>query len=256
MRPDPQLIVCWAAKGGSGTTVTCATAALTHPGPVLLVGLDNDLPDVLATTPPPHGGVGGWLTSGQPRDHLDRLTPRTIDASTRFLTGGRPTHGDITNDRWTRLADWLHQQPGTVIVDAGTRTPPQGLLDAADRRLLVTRNCYLALRQALLTSPQPDGLVVLRDPARPLTEHDVEAALHTPAQAVITLTTDVARAVDAGLLATAATGMYRHELTGITGTRPTAPPTPSTAQTILDNWANQTQPAVASVNPEPPHRAL
>lgn len=139
MRPDPQLIVCWAAKGGSGTTVTCATETLTHPGPVLLVGLDNDLPDVLATTPPPHGGVGGWLTAGQPRDHLDRLTPRTIDASTRFLTGGRPTHGNITNDRWTQLADWLHQQPGTVIVDAGTRTPPQGLLDAADRRLLLTR---------------------------------------------------------------------------------------------------------------------
>ena len=40
------ITVCWAAKGGSGTTVFAAALALSRSAPTLLVDLDGDQPSV------------------------------------------------------------------------------------------------------------------------------------------------------------------------------------------------------------------
>ena len=66
--------VCWAAKGGSGTTVVAATLALRAPHPSLLVDLDGELPSVLGIAQPDRPGVADWMASAAPPDHLADLT--------------------------------------------------------------------------------------------------------------------------------------------------------------------------------------
>ena len=41
------ITVCWAAKGGSGTTVVAAAMAIAAPTPTLLIDLAGDVPAVL-----------------------------------------------------------------------------------------------------------------------------------------------------------------------------------------------------------------
>ena len=61
------ITICWAAKGGSGTTVVAATRALTTPHPTLLVDLAGDLPTTLGLTHPDGPGVSGHrkIVAGQ-----------------------------------------------------------------------------------------------------------------------------------------------------------------------------------------------
>src|SRR5690606_18362557 len=72
------VLTCWSTKGGSGTTVVAATAALLaagRPGGALLVDLGGDLPAVLGQADPDGPGVADWLDAGPsvPADGLARL---------------------------------------------------------------------------------------------------------------------------------------------------------------------------------------
>ena len=199
--------LCWAAKGGSGTTVVAASMALASLHPSLLVDLDGELPAVLGLPEPLRPGVGDWLATDTDESHLDGLLidigPTTWLLPWRFGSGLFAMPDD---DRWRRLASWLHgwadERHGEVVIDAGTGTPPPVLVDGIDRAVLVTRPCYLSLRRAVRQPTRPTGVILVDEPGRALRRHEVEHALGAPVDAVVAVDPAIGRAVDAGLLAT------------------------------------------------------
>jgi len=198
--------LCWAAKGGSGTTVVATSMALASSRPSLLVDLDGEIPAVLGLTEPLRPGVGDWLATATEASHLDDLL---VDIGpTRWLLPWRSGSGLLAvpgDDRWQQLAawlnDWADERCGEVVIDAGTGTPPPPLVDGVDRALLVTRPCYLSLRRAVREPTRPTGVVLVDEPGRALRRHEVEHALGAPVDAVVAVDPAIARAVDAGLLA-------------------------------------------------------
>jgi hypothetical protein len=103
--------------------------------------------------------------------------------------------------RWGQLGQFLAEGATNVIVDAGSAPPPPQLAAAAQHRLLVIRPCYLALRRAAASAVNPTGVIVVHEPGRALRAQDVAYAVQAPVVAELTTDPAVARAVDAGLLA-------------------------------------------------------
>lgn len=198
--------LCWAAKGGSGTTVVTASLALASPRPSLLVDLDGELPAVLGLPEPERPGVADWLATDTGDE---RLADLVIDiAPTTWLLPWRTGTGPLAvpaPDRWRLLASWLGEWAddhcGDVTIDAGTGTPPAALAEAVDRAVLVTRPCYLSLRRAVRGPVRPTQVILVDEPGRSLRRRDVEHALGAPVDATVAIDPAVARAVDAGLLA-------------------------------------------------------
>jgi hypothetical protein len=202
--------LCWAAKGGSGTTVVATALALSSLRPSLLVDLDGEIPAVLGLPEPERPGVAEWLLSDATAEHLAELLidigPRTWLLPWRAATfDNHHQDADDHGARWALLGDWLHdwssQWGCDVTVDIGTRVPPEPLAARADRSLLVTRPCYLSLRRAVRSAVRPTGVILVDEPGRGLRQRDVEHALGVPVEAVVSLDPSVSRAVDAGLLA-------------------------------------------------------
>jgi len=139
--------LCWAAKGGSGTTVVATAMALSSSKPSLLVDLDGEIPAVLGLAESDRPGVADWLASSAEPDQLADLlidigprawllpwqarpwtTPQRNDLGGGGAGGdGRgDRHGDGRGDRssdagggtggdavaarsrWSVLGDWLH----------------------------------------------------------------------------------------------------------------------------------------------------
>lgn len=204
--------LCWAAKGGSGTTVVAASLALNSTHPSLLVDLDGEIPAVLGLPEPDRPGVAEWLATDTPAEQLADLL---IDiAPHRWLLPWRsgaswanpPTQSiDPANARWAELGDWLHdwnrRHGCDVTIDAGTGQPPAPLVDRVDRSLLVTRPCYLSLRRAVRGATRPSGVVLVTEPGRSLSRRDIEHSLGVLVAATVSFDPAVARAVDGGLLA-------------------------------------------------------
>ena len=202
------LTVCWAAKGGSGTTVVTATLALAS-GPALLIDLAGDLPAALGVADPIGPGLHDWAVSAA---EADRLAAIEIDVApdTRLVTAG--TRQVVSPERWEVLAERLRGDRRRVVVDAGTGDPPSALLRAADRAWLVTRPCYLSLRAAVRQRARPTGVVLIDEPGRALGVSEVEAALGAPVVATLLVDPAVARAVDAGLVVSRLPGAYRRRV--------------------------------------------
>jgi hypothetical protein len=202
--------LCWAAKGGSGTTVIAAAIALASTRPSLLVDLDGEIPAVLGAPEPDRPGVREWLASDTAADHLADLlvdiAPRTWLLPWEAAAHGvHPSDGHDRAARWATLGDWLHdwssQWGCDVTIDVGTRPPPDPLTARAQRSLLVTRPCYLSLRRAVRSPVRPTGVVLVDEPGHGLGPRDVEHALGVPVDALVDFDPAVSRAVDAGLLA-------------------------------------------------------
>jgi hypothetical protein len=203
--------LCWAAKGGSGTTVVAAALALNSQRPSPLVDLDGEIPAVLGLPEPDRPGIADWLESDASDDRLAELL---VDIGPRVWllpwtsAGADPSRrvAAAPDARWATFADWLHdwshQWGCDVTVDVGTRVPPEPLARRATRSLLVTRPCYLSLRRAVRSSVRPTGVILVDEPGRGLGPRDVEHAIGAPVEAVVSVDPSVARAVDAGLLAT------------------------------------------------------
>ena len=161
------VVSLFAAKGGQGTTVAAASMAVASAKSgrrVLLVDAANhrDMAACLGMAEGP--GV---------RTVIDNLDTISADGEPIDATG------------------YL------VIVDAGQ--DPAAV--SADRALLVTRPCYLALRAALALTERPDGVILITEAGRSLNADDVVAILGAPVVASVRQDSAIARAVDAGLLA-------------------------------------------------------
>lgn len=207
------ITLCWAAKGGSGTTVVTAAMALAATEPTLLIDLDGDQPSVLGLPQPDGPGVRDWLRSeAEPRRLADLEI--AVDDRVAVLPAGRPTP-DADPRRWSLLATWIRQERRRVIIDVGTHRPPAQLFEAADQTWLVTRPCYLALRAAIAQPRRPTGIVLIDEPGRALRPADIEASLGAPVVATMLCDPAVARAVDAGLLASRLPGGMRRQLRAI-----------------------------------------
>ncbi len=212
------LIACWSPKGGSGTTVVASALSLTvaarRPDPepgVVLADLAGDVPAVLGIPVPPGPGLTDWLAAGSevPVDALARLevgaTPglRLLPwAGADSLAGDGSPDGDA--GRGEVLATLLAADSRLVVADCGHATSGARLAVAAGANLslLVLRPCYVALRRALEAPIRPSGVILVTEPGRAVTRHDVEDVLGVPVRAEVEHDPAVARAVDAGLLAT------------------------------------------------------
>jgi MinD-like ATPase involved in chromosome partitioning or flagellar assembly len=203
------LVGCWSAKGGAGTTVVSAALALlsaSSTGGALLVDVAGDLPAALGVAVP-DTGVADWLAAGPevPADALARLEVPVGDGLSLVGRGVGPLGPP---DRVDVLVTMLAADSRPVVVDCGAvrREEPGAMAEAvasgATRSLLVTRACYLALRRALDLTLRPSGVVLVVEEGRALDASDVELALGVPVLAEVPLEPAVARAVDAGLLAT------------------------------------------------------
>lgn len=199
------LVACWSSKGGAGTTVVATSLALLlarrSDDGALLVDLAGDVPATLGLFEPEGPGVGGWLSAGSdvPPDALNRLEI-TAGQGVALLHRGV---GELPSERAEVLSALLAGEQRPVVVDCGTEPAGVALTVAANatRSVLVTRPCFLALRRALTVPLRPSEVVLVMEPGRALTRSDVESCIGTPVVAEVPLDPAVARAVDAGLLA-------------------------------------------------------
>ncbi len=207
------LTLCWAAKGGSGTTVVTAALALLADRPTLVVDLDGDLPIVLGLGADARPGVHDWLRSSADGERLSGLAVDVTPTARMIPVGATDPAPDPS--RWHDLATALADRPEDVIVDAGGGEPPVALAVAAERRLLVTRPCYLSVRAASASACRPTGVVLVDEPGRALRRDDIERAIGAPVVAELLLDPAVARAVDSGLLIARLPRPFRRRLEAV-----------------------------------------
>ena len=208
------LVTCWSTKGGSGTTVIAALVSLhaahERQQPVLLIDLCGDLPAVFGCAEA-SSGLGEWLRSD--------LAPCSLERALEELTPGLSLlprgQGLLSTRRADELVEWLTSD-AIVVVDAGVLHPPADppgggpgddelrwrLAAEADRSILVTRACYLALRRTVSLPVRPSGVVLVAEAGRALTRSDCERAIGAPVLTTVAVDPDIARAVDAGMLRT------------------------------------------------------
>jgi len=200
------LVACWSSKGGVGTTVVAATLAMLlarrHPAGAVLADLAGDAPAALGLADPDGPGLADWLAAGPdvPPDALHRLE-RPVGDGLGLLPRGA---GPLPAARADVLGRLLAADGRAVVVDCGT--DPSGaaleVTSTATRSILITRACFLALRRAVTLPLRPSEVVLLTEPGRALSRFDVERAVGAPVVAEVAVDPQVARAVDAGLLAT------------------------------------------------------
>jgi hypothetical protein len=202
------LIACWSTKGGTGTTVVASSLALllarTRRGGAAIVDLGGDVPAALGLLPGSGPGVADWLAAAPevPPDALARIEEPAGEGLGLLRRGDGP----LAPRGAESLAALLNADPRPVVVDCGRidgegRAVGVALAAGATRSLLVLRPCFLALRRAAEAPVRPSGVVLLADEGRAITAADVEESLGVPVAARVRVTDTVARAVDAGLLA-------------------------------------------------------
>jgi MinD-like ATPase involved in chromosome partitioning or flagellar assembly len=200
------LVACWSSKGGAGTTVVASSLALLlarrEPTGAVLVDLAGDIPAALGLAEPTSPGLAGWLAAGidVPADALGRLEEHAAPGLALLHRGA----GVLATERADVLAALLTADARPIVADCGA--DPQGtaltVAAGATRSVLVTRACFLSLRRALNAPLRPSEIVLLTEPGRSLSRVDVEDCVGAPVIAEVAVDPTVARAVDAGLLAT------------------------------------------------------
>lgn len=207
------MLVCfWSPKGGSGTSVIAAAAALVLAGvgPARVADLSGDLPAVLGLAADPDTGLRDWLRAGPeaPTDALDRLG---IDAGRGLvlLPAGLGDISQVTPEAGAALAVALRADSRPTVVDVGVLGAESdralhAFVEVADVHVIVVRGCYLALRRAVRVdlTVTAAGAVYVDEPGRSLGVRDVHNVLGVPILATVGLRASTARAVDAGVLPT------------------------------------------------------
>jgi hypothetical protein len=210
------LLACWSPKGGAGTTVVAAALGLVlarlrdADGGVLLVDLAGDLPLALGLTVPDGPGLAQWLAAAPevPADAIGRIEVPVAPGLALLHRGAGPL--PAAGGAGALLASVLAAEPRTVVADCGrldtADTGPAAavgaeVVAAAGRSLVVLRPCFLALRRAIAAPARADGVVLVDEPGRSIGRRDVESTVGAPVVARVRVTDQIARAVDAGLLA-------------------------------------------------------
>ncbi|MEO5723540.1 MAG: hypothetical protein ABIQ39_17160 [Ilumatobacteraceae bacterium] len=198
--------------------VACSLALLAaRTSPTILVDLAGDCAVCLGSADPAGPGVVEWMES--PNADTDALSRLAVSMADGLHLLPRGQHALVVPGRWGHLADALVNLAAaadrpTIIVDAGTGEPDAELLAVSEQSLLVIRPCFLALRRATRLTVRPTAVVLVDEPGRSLSSRDVEHALGVPVIAETVLDPAVARAVDAGLLASRLPRSLAHQLRG------------------------------------------
>jgi hypothetical protein len=175
------IITVSSPKPGTGVTVTAALLALTASTTqhTTIVDLAGDQLSALGVTAVGHRQI----------EVTSQLT--VIDAT-----------ADTPDEQRHQIIE-CETNGELVIVDAGRADHPiHDLLGTNPRRVWVVRSCYLTVRRAVASTHRPDEITMIREPQRALEQRDIEQAVGVRVAMVIDLDPDIARAVDAGLLAT------------------------------------------------------
>ena len=173
---------------------------------VVIADLAGDVPAVLGLPEPSGPGLAEWLAAG-PDVTASALARLEIDAVPRLRllpwSAGPGRGSAAAPGRAEALLEALSEDPRPVVADCGTAADGPGLALAAGApvSLLVLRPCYLGLRRALAAPVRPSGVILLTEQGRSLARRDVEDVLGVPVRAEVAIDEAVARAVDAGLLA-------------------------------------------------------
>lgn len=204
------LLALWSPKGGSGTSVLAAACALVlaRHGGARLADLDGDQPAIFGLAADPTTGLFDWLAAGPeaPSDALERLAVPAAPGVVLLPRGeDRPLAPMAAAEAGAALAVCLRDGPVPTLVDAGTGAAPavRALVEVADASVIVVRGCYLALRRAV-HSPlhaRAAGVVLVDEQGRSLGANEVRDVLDRPVLARIPVRAPIARAVDAGILA-------------------------------------------------------
>ena len=196
----------WSAKGGAGCTVsaTAAGLVLAETVPTLLVDLGGDVMSVLGSAGARAGriGVADWLqTVSAPAEALTGLEVEIHETLSVLPWGYQLGFPDVNRDAVVVLGDALRSDPRMVVVDVGIHWRLfYQLLIQSDHSWLVTRSCYLALCRAI-SAPGADGVVVVREVGRTFNRQNIEDALGAVVVLELPCAPEIARVVDAGLLA-------------------------------------------------------
>lgn len=164
----------YSAKGGQGCTTSMVLEAATTQGRILLVDAteNRELNAVLGTFVPPY-----------PDEQINEFDSQTFFCWWKF--GDQPL--------------WRETDFDEILIDWGTQYP--NAINRGDERVLVTRNCYLAIRAACKQDvPKPDRIVIVAEPGRALDENDIHRALDVNTINTIHIDPCIARSVDAGFL--------------------------------------------------------
>lgn len=203
------LVACWSVKGGSGTTVVAAALAMLlareHRNGVTFVDLAGDGPSVFGVAEPRGPGLADWASAADdvPAAALPGLASPVRDGL-RLIHRGT---GPIAGQSGERVAVALAAL-GASVVDCGQlgedciTEAALAVAAGATQSLLVMRPCFLSLRRAIAAPIRPSGVVLAQDQPRALGRADIEDVLGVPVRAEVRWDPAVARAVDAGLLAT------------------------------------------------------
>lgn len=209
------LFALWSPKGGSGTSVLAAGCTLVASrcstgGLVRLADLRGDQPAIFGLGAEPPTGLTDWLAVGPaaPTEALDRFAVEVGPGVVLLPTGAAasPLAPLAAAEAGAALAVALRDSAPLCIADCGTAADPatRAVLEVADVSVVVVRGCYLALRRAVHAAPtaRAVGVVLVDEPGRSLSARDVADVLSLPVLATVPVRPAIARAVDAGVLAT------------------------------------------------------
>lgn len=192
--------------------VAAATALVSAArGETRLADLGGDQPAILGLAlrpsfPGPAEGLAGWLAAGPstPTERLDEMAVPVVPGLALLPLGSDVCAG-VSPEAGAALAVALRDS-GVAVLDAGSGHDHGGAvraaIEVADATLVVIRPCYLALRRAVGDPrlARSAGAILVEEPGRALDAADVAAVLGVPVVGCVPLRTEIARAVDAGIL--------------------------------------------------------
>lgn len=217
----------WSAKGGVGVSTIAAlssiglSSAVTRDAPVFIVDLVGDLAAVFGVETKSDVGVAEWSRSSEPTVAALSRIATPVAQNLSFIARGRGNFGlppaqlvasvaSLAGSIGGQEADSF----GVAVLDAGSFD--QSLLAAkcncadhqyrfevlehVDADILITRNCYLALRNAKFLGRKPAGVILASERSKALGAGDVEVVVGADVIAEIEIDSRISRSVDAGLI--------------------------------------------------------
>lgn len=162
------------------------------------------MPATTVSVTPPKGGQGATTVAA-----TIALIAAATDATTRVLLVSDDAAVVLGIPEASDYSRVVTSHPEQMNLAVAVATPDgwhgdlrvvDGPTADADVTILVTLNCYLALRNAVRAEVRPDRVVLIREPGRALDTDDVAELLRAPVTA-IDADPAVARRIDAGILA-------------------------------------------------------